>query len=137
MPAGRPTKYRKEFCESLIIHMKKGLSFEAFGAECDVSKDTLYQWVSKHPEFADAKKRGTSHSQKFWETIALAGMLGKYGKNFNAAVWIFNMRNRFNWTDKEHPSESNFTINLAYDPKNVVKPNEKKITKSLKGKVTT
>lgn len=96
---GRPTKYHKKFCEQLVDHMKKGLSFESFAADCECHKETLYEWVNQHPEFSEAKKRGTAFSSKRWEEIGMAGMAGKI-KGFNAAVWIFNMKNRFHWRDK-------------------------------------
>lgn len=78
--------------------MKQGFSFESFGAEIGVHRDTLYEWVVKHAAFSDAKKLGTLHSMKHWEHEGMRGMWK--GKAFNAAVWIFNMRNRFGWTDK-------------------------------------
>jgi hypothetical protein len=79
--------------------MTKGLSFESFAAECGVHFDTLYEWVKKNPEFSEAKKIGTSLSLKFWEKIGMDGVKGDL-KNFNVAGWIFNMKNRFRWTDK-------------------------------------
>jgi hypothetical protein len=98
MPAGRPSKYRKEFCETLLIHAKSGLSFETFAAECSVDRDTLYEWAKKHKEFSDTKKRADAICQKWWERIGQAGLSGKI-KGFNAAIWIFNMKNRFHWRD--------------------------------------
>lgn len=95
---GRPSKYRKEYCELLVSHMEGGLSFESFAAEVGVIPDTLYEWVKKHPEFSDAKKRGWALSQLFWEKIGIAGATGRI-RGFNAASWIFNMKNRFKWRD--------------------------------------
>lgn len=96
---GRPTKYKKEYCEKLIVHMSKGLSFESFAADCQCDRDTLYAWAKSHKAFSDAKKEGTALCEKRWEEIGMAGMAGKI-KGFNAAVWIFNMKNRFHWRDK-------------------------------------
>jgi transposase len=98
--AGRPTKYKPEYCELLIEHMKAGLSFEAFGGVVagGVAKDTIYGWVRKYPAFSDAKKIGESLSRLWWEKVAVLGMTGKI-KNFNATVWIFSMKNRFGWRD--------------------------------------
>ena len=106
---GAPSKYKKEFCQMLITHMSKGLSFECFDAGKGIVKDTLYNWTKKHKAFSDAKKRGELLCQKFWEKMGISGMLnlpviynGKLiqPKNFNAAIYIFNMKNRFGWTDR-------------------------------------
>lgn len=99
MPGGRPSKYKKEFCERLIKHMEDGLSFEAFAGEIGVAIDTVYNWNKKHPEFSEAKKIGTAKSQLFWEKMGRSGVVGKI-PGFNTAAWIFNMKNRFNWRDK-------------------------------------
>ena len=110
---GRPTVWKPEFIDLLPPHMAKGLSFETFAGVCGVTKDTLYQWVEKYPDFSDAKKRGTELNRLFWEQVGIDGLWnteeteqeGNYRKttkkSLNAAVWIFNMRNRFNWTDKQ------------------------------------
>ncbi len=54
---GRPTLYRPEYCDRLILHCKKGLSYEAFAGVVDVCVDTLYEWEKVHPKFSEAKKR--------------------------------------------------------------------------------
>lgn len=77
--------------------MSKGLSFETFGALVGHHKQTLYEWVESFPEFGDAKKKADLLCQLWWENAGINGML--LGKGFNAAVWIFNMRNRFKWTN--------------------------------------
>lgn len=65
---GRPTKYKPEFCNLLIEHMKRGLSFESFGAEdgVGVSKETLYNWLERHKEFLDARKRGFPYLEAYY-----------------------------------------------------------------------
>lgn len=117
-PIGRPTKYKAEYCDLLVKHMKDGFSFESFGAHpvC-VHKDTLYEWVKKHDEFADAKKRAEIECLKFWERIGIRGATGKIA-NFNAASFIFNMKNRFKWTDRQEQSidESANEIKISYNP---------------------
>lgn len=76
--------------------MKKGLSVESFAATIGVTKPTLYNWMKTHKEFKRAKEEGTELSRIFWEKMGIAGMSGQI-KGFNAALWIFNMRNRFGW----------------------------------------
>jgi hypothetical protein len=110
---GRPKKkFKKEYCDQLIDHMKEGLSFESFGAIVDCCKDTLYLWLREYPEFFDAKKRGTLHSQLWWEREGKRGMWG--GKQFNCGSWIFNVRNRFGWHDKHEPSPEDYAQEESY-----------------------
>lgn len=98
---GRPTKYRKEYCQKLIDHMASGMSFESFGATVDVWPATVDQWVKKHPDFEGAKKMAFIKSREFWEKQALMGMWQEEGgPKFNSTVWIFNMKNRFGWRDR-------------------------------------
>ena len=97
---GHPTKYRKEFCERLINHMAHGFSFESFAGLLQCSKQSLYSWSEDHEEFMDAKDVGTQRSRLFWESLGIEAAKGKI-PNFNASVWIFNMKNRFGWRDRE------------------------------------
>lgn len=105
---GRPTKeeggtrYRDEFCAKLILHMKKGLSFETFAVEANVSSRTLRSWVEKYPQFKEAKEMGSIHSQLHYEKLALEAL--ETGKPLNATVWLVNMRNRFGWHLDKNPT---------------------------------
>ena len=98
-PVGRPTKYKPEYCEMLIEHMKQGFSFETFGAVIGVNKDTLYEWA-KSGDFSDAKKMAELHCQMWWERTGMSGLFSGEKEKFSAPVYIFNMKNRFGWTDR-------------------------------------
>jgi len=99
-PKGRPTKYRASYCKQLITWMGKGLSFESFAGDVDVDRDTVYEWAKAHEEFADAKRKGSAKSQAFWEKMGVAGSSGQL-PNFKTGAWVFNMKNRFSWRDKQ------------------------------------
>lgn len=86
--------------QELIDFMAQGYSKEATAAHLGISKDTLYAWNNKHPEFSDAIKEGEQQSRLWWEKIGMGGMVGKV-PGFNASTWIFNMKNRHGWTDKK------------------------------------
>ncbi|MEE8234088.1 MAG: hypothetical protein V3R41_05360, partial [Gammaproteobacteria bacterium] len=109
---------KEEYCQMLIEHMSKGLSFESFAAITDTCRDTIYEWVKVHKEFSDAKRGAFAKSQLFWEEIGIEGLFnGKNKKSLNSAVWIFNMKNRFNWTDKQEldlGEETQKMFQLAY-----------------------
>jgi hypothetical protein len=83
--------------------MAEGYSFLSFGGVVDppVSTQTLYDWMEAHPEFLEARKKGESACRRWWET---QGKIGMHMKVFNSTVWIFNMKNRFKWTDKHEIS---------------------------------
>lgn len=103
-PRGQPSKYKPEYCEMLIEHMKAGKSFESFGAVLGTHWDTLYEWVKVHADFSEAKKIGKNYELQFWENIAthasigaplnIKGMPGKMN-NPNPTLIIFSMKNKF------------------------------------------
>ena len=112
---GRPSKYKPEFCEELMAAGKKGLSIEAFAGQIGVSKECIYEWTRTRPPFSDAKKRFETASQRYWEMLGIAGMTGQI-KNFNAAVWIFNMKNRFKWRDVGEIDKVEETYETEWSP---------------------
>lgn len=95
---GQPTKYKPEYCEMLIEHMKQGFSYDTFCAVIDVHVDTLYNWEKLYPEYSDAKRKAVMMSRYSWEKMGIAGMTGKI-PGFRDATWKFNMQNRFKWSD--------------------------------------
>lgn len=99
-PPHRPPQYEDRFCEMLVDHMSRGYSIEAFAGEIGFSRSTIYNWLDKYPKFKKAKEQGETKSQLHWEKLGMAGLTGKL-KNFNATIWIFSMKNRFGWRDKQ------------------------------------
>jgi len=91
---GRPTLYKPEYCELLENHLAQGKSYLAFGAEINVTRETLYEWERVHEEFSDSKKRGILKSLKVWENRLEDGLLGKI-PGFNTTLAIFLMKCRF------------------------------------------
>jgi len=113
---GRPTLYKPEYCQMLITHMSEGLSFESFAGLVSVSRQTIYDWEKANPEFLDAKKLAMEKNRLFWEKVGVQGMfMGGKDNPFNSTVWIFNMKNRFNWSDKKETSH-----NLTEETKKLV-----------------
>lgn len=106
--------------------MQQGYSFEAFGGRVGVSKQTLYNWEKKFPEFAEAKAVAFEACRFWWEGQGIQNVLntsesmanvGSNSKSLNSAVWIFNMKNRFpdEWRDKrEIVATPNEPIRLSY-----------------------
>ncbi len=73
---GAPTKYEPRFCQMLIARCKNGKSFESFGSEVGVDRDTLYEWAKEHREFSDAKAIGKQHLLDFYEEATRNAALG-------------------------------------------------------------
>lgn len=138
MPAGRPTDYLPEYCEQLIAHMAQGYSFESFAGVLGVSKQTLYTWSEKHPEFLDAKNIATSKCRVWWERAGIEGLFNTSerdgdttsSRSLNTGVWVFNMKNRFKeeWRDKHEEQEKepqNAPKVIVYLPQNGRDPQAK------------
>lgn len=109
---GQPSKYKPEFCDMLIEHMKEGLSFDSFAGLIGVNSDTLHEWKRVHPEFSVAKTNGHAAAMLWWEKLGRAAAAGKV-PNFNAAVFIFSMKNKFGWRDR---IDANIQVDVTHKP---------------------
>lgn len=124
---GRPSEYDPSFCQIAIDALEKGFSKEAVAGHLRINKDTLYQYIKKHPDFADAIKEGLELSRIFWEKKALETITHtKAGTQLNSTSWIFNMKNRFGWRDKmevsvDEDTKKSFGFKLDQDPNEVDK----------------
>lgn len=111
---GVSTEYRPEYCQMLINEMANGISMEAFAGIISITKKTLYEWFKEYPEFAEAKEIGIEKSRLFWEKLGITNIISESEKGFsrsiNSAVWVFNMKNRFGWRDKQ-PDEADVVVN--------------------------
>jgi len=97
---GRPTKYKPEYCQEIIEFMKQGFSKDAFAGHIGVSSQQIFRWKKKYKDFRTSIKKAEAACQEFWEELGIQMVLAGQG---NAAVWIFNMKNRFRktgWSDK-------------------------------------
>jgi hypothetical protein len=108
---GAPSKYNKEFDQMLIDHMEKGYSFKSFSAVAGVCEDTLFEWVKTEESFAEAKETAFAKCLLYCEKLGIDNIIntsesfgnnqGSTSKSLNGSVWIFNMKNRFKWRDKQ------------------------------------
>jgi hypothetical protein len=95
---GRPSKYLEEYCDQLISAATDGYSVTAFAGMIDVSRDTLYEWSSKHPEFSDALNKAKAKTAIYWEN-----RLRTAGSSAEVTASIFALKNRVaaEWRDKQ------------------------------------
>lgn len=102
MPAGRPSVYKPEHCQTVIKCGKQGKTLAEMASALNVNRATVNDWREKHPEFSSAIKRGLEEAQAWWEQKGREATFGKV-PGFNATSWIFNMKNRFadDWKDRQ------------------------------------
>jgi hypothetical protein len=103
MPAGRPTSYKPEYCETVIELGKQGKSVAQMCAHFDISRQTINNWASDHPEFLEAFTRAKTHMQAVLEAMAFDGLKNR---EFNANLWKTTMQARFreDYTERKEVS---------------------------------
>ena len=90
---GAPIKYRPEMCQTAISYLGQGFSVTALAGKLDVTRETLYQWQDKFPDFSDAIRQGRAKGQASYEQIMRGQANGK--NKGNAASLAFAMRNLY------------------------------------------
>ena len=98
MPAGRPTDYRPEYGERILELMSSGLSLTAAAAELNIHRQRAYEWMDRHPEFADAVNLARSKRTLFLERRLLAAAEGPV-----VTSSIFALKNAcaYEWREKQ------------------------------------
>ena len=92
MPAGRPSDYLPEYCETVIELGRAGKSLAQMASHFDVSRQTIDNWAATHPQFLEALTRAKAHCQAWWEDQGQTRMVAP---GFNAAVWKKSVEARF------------------------------------------
>ncbi len=88
-----------------------GHPFESFAGRVGVTRRTLYNWIEKHPEFAESKEISREHARLFHIDLGIKAMSGEI-PNFMVVPWIFFMKNCFGWRDKVE-AETSLEITTA------------------------
>jgi len=137
-PGGRPTKYRKEYCQDILDFFNVPAYIEIvqkttdpdgnttekptgkykpndlpqfidFADKIGVSRETLHEWRREHQEFSDAYKKAKGYQQRNWMKCSLLGL-------YSPAFTIFFGKNIFKWKDKhelEHETGDGLTQLLS------------------------
>jgi len=95
MPAGRPTKYKPEYCQTVIEVGEGGGWLCEMAEACDVTRSTMDNWSADHPEFLEALTRAKQKAQAWFERTGREAMLMD---KFNSSLWAKQMSAR-------HPGE--------------------------------
>ena len=109
---GRPSKYKPEYCEAVIEVMKDGGSKEEACVAIGCTFHTFQNWQEKNPEFLQAVKEGEKASEAWWHRVGRRAVMGEV-PGFNGTSYVFNMKNRFGWKDKQEVSgDSKAPLNI-------------------------
>lgn len=109
--------YNETICAKAIEVLSNGESLVAVAAELGVSRQTIYDWKDKHPEFNEAVQLGLARSQRYWEQMGHDGTVGT-NKDFSATPWVFTMKSRFRddyAEDKDKKSNSDSLVEKLID----------------------
>jgi len=102
MGVGRPLIQIKDLPEgwkNKIIELSlEGASIIELSVELEISRDTFYELSKRDEEFSDTVKRCKDLSEAWWTK---KGRKNLENKDFNYTGWYMNMKNRFNWADKQ------------------------------------
>jgi transposase-like protein len=95
---GRPTKYTPDMPERVMECIGSGKSVAQFARDLNVTRSTIYEWASVHPEFSDALSRAQEHSEAAW-LDKVEGMMTS--RDVNVPLVKLYLANRFGWSDKQ------------------------------------
>lgn len=105
-PGGRPQRtlasLPSDWKEQVAALYVEGASDAEIKHALRVSNDLFARWLKDEPEFAEAVKEGRLASEAWWARLGREGASGK--ADINPTTWIFNMKNRFAWRDKQEVS---------------------------------
>ncbi|AUR90449.1 DNA-packaging protein, partial [Vibrio phage 1.144.O._10N.286.45.B3] len=91
---GRPTKYKKEYCDTVVEFMSDGSSKVQFCAYVGICYETFMTWQREHEDFLASVKRAETVCQAWWESKGQKAIFGEV-EGFNPTGYIFNLKNRF------------------------------------------
>jgi hypothetical protein len=112
----RPSKYKKSFNKLALEHFKKGKTISQLAAELMVSRETIYDWGRKFPEFSDTLCKGQDLAQAYWENLQHGKSVGaEKTEKFSERGIEFNLKTRFrrDYAEKIEVDQDN-KINITY-----------------------
>lgn len=86
----RPTTYDPAYCDQIITYCRDGSSISSFAANIGVSRSTITEWASVHPEFSAAVKAAKTAVAAWYDKTARKIAIDGGG---NATICIFGLKN--------------------------------------------
>lgn len=96
--------------ELILSESKKGASIVELSVLLGICRDTFYTLCEREPHFFDTVKKCKQLCEAWW---VKKGRTQLENKDFSYTGWYMNMKNRFNWTDKQQNENLNKNINLS------------------------
>ena len=93
---GRPSEYRPEYCQMVFDYMAKGYSLSAFAGSIAMSRDAVYDWMSRHSEFSNAVARARMARVAALEVKLLAS---RKGAETTASIFALRNADPLEWRD--------------------------------------
>jgi hypothetical protein len=114
------SKYKKEYCQDLIVHMSKGGNYTSFADKINVPIRRLEVWEHRHEEFQKAKLEAFKRRKDFFEQkyIDIALGIDPNSKKANPHMLTFIMKNINEWTDKlekKVEQQGRIEFSISYD----------------------
>lgn len=109
MAGGRPKDEvidrLKEGWQTTFLEMgREGCSDVEIRAKFNISQDLWERWLEEDAEFSLTAKASKAACHAKWEEMGRKMAFGQV--EGNPTTWIFNMKNRFNWRDKQDVEHS-------------------------------
>lgn len=111
-PMGRPTDFTPDMGDQILERMEGGLSLAAAAADINVHRQRVYEWVDRHPDFADTVKLAMAKRQLFLEKRLLSADVGPV---VTSTIFALKNAGAEDWREKqevEHSGEINNKVEL-------------------------
>lgn len=128
MPAGQPTKYKKEFNELARKHCLLGATDAQLADLFNVTETTINNWKTEHPKFFESIKEGKdkadaviadslfnrakgyshpdTHISNYQGEITVTDITKHYPPDATSAIFWLKNRQKDNWRDKTETDQN-------------------------------
>jgi hypothetical protein len=83
-------------------------------------KPLWIRWLEEETEFAEIIEDGRDESEAWWTRMGREGAIGHI--ELSVGAWVFNMKNRFNWRDRQDVDHKHSFDVVEVGPDQIVKP---------------
>jgi len=102
-----PSIYRPEYHPVSFVELsQKGKCKAQIARDWQISRETIYEWERKYPEFSDAVKRGVEYCEAWYMDIGQAAMVNKAkdaeGRPIKVELgfYVWMTKNICKWSEK-------------------------------------
>lgn len=93
MAGEKRSLYKPAYCNEIIQYLAEGHTLKAFAGHIGVGLRTVYDWIKRYEDFAEAHEIAEAKSLCFWEDRLIASANGE-NKDAAPSVLIFGVKNR-------------------------------------------